>query len=91
MSLFKRKLIISSLLLFSFNTFSADDDINEIAPEVDVAEAKKITGNIKFTGKITDSSCDITQEDKDVYLGEHSVAKLKKMMTERKKKPLIFL
>ena len=35
-------------------------------------------GNIRFTGKITDSSCDITQKDKDVYLGEHSVAKLKK-------------
>ena len=71
MSLFKRKLIISSLLLFSFNAFSADGDVNEIAPEVDV-DTKEITGNI------TDSSCDITQKDKDVYLGEHSVAKLKK-------------
>lgn len=90
MSLFKRKLIISSLLLFSFNAFSVDGDVNEIAPEVD-ADTKEITGNIRFTGKITDSSCDITQKDKDVYLGEHSVAKLKKMMTERKKKPLIFL
>ncbi|EMD6371691.1 TPA: fimbrial protein [Morganella morganii] len=78
MSLFKRKLIISSLLLLSFNAFSADDDINEITPEADVADAKEITGNIRFTGKITDSSCDITQKDKDVYLGEHSVAKLKK-------------
>lgn len=78
MSLFKRKLIISSLLLLSFNAFSAGDDINEIAPEADVADAKEITGDIRFTGKITDSSCDITQKDKDVYLGEHSVAKLKK-------------
>ena len=77
MSLLKRELIISSLLLFSFNAFSADGDIHEVVPEID-ADAKEITGNIRFTGKITDSSCDITQKDKDVYLGEHSAAKLKK-------------
>ncbi|MBA5837098.1 type 1 fimbrial protein, partial [Morganella morganii] len=53
-------------LLFSFNAFSADGDVNEIAPEVDV-DPKEITGNIRFTGKITDSSCDITLKDKDVY------------------------
>ena len=39
-----------------------------------------------YREKLRTSSCDITQKDKDVYLGEHSVAKLKKMMTERKKK-----
>lgn len=78
MSLFKRKLIISSLVLLSFNAFSADDDIPDIIPEPDEVVVEEKMGNIRFTGKITDSSCDITQKDKDVYLGEHSVAKLKK-------------
>ncbi|WP_250211503.1 hypothetical protein [Morganella morganii] len=50
MSLLKRELIISSLLLFSFNAFSADGDIHEVVPEID-ADAKEITGNIRFTGK----------------------------------------
>lgn len=76
MSFFKRKLIISSLFLLSFNALSVDDN-NEIDPEVEIPEAKELTGNITFTGKITDSSCDITQKDKEVDLGEHSVTELK--------------
>lgn len=76
MSFFKRKLIISSLFLLSFNALSVDDN-HEIEPEVEVPEAKELTGNITFTGKITDSSCDITQKDKEVNLGEHSVTELK--------------
>lgn len=39
--------------------------------------AQEITGNIVFKGNITDSSCDIIQKNKEVDLGEHSVAALK--------------
>lgn len=80
MSSFKRKLIVSSLLLLSFNSFS--DDSNNIPGLIEGEHqgrvAKRITGNIIFKGKITDSSCDIIQKDKEVDLGEHSVADLKK-------------
>lgn len=75
MSFFKIKLIIFSL--FSFNAFSADDILRDIKYETDTPEAKEITGNITFKGNITDSSCDIIQKNKEVDLGEHSVAELK--------------
>ncbi len=71
----KFKLMVSSLVLLSFNSFSAD--IPDVRLE-DIPETKEITGNIVFKGKITDSSCDIIQKNKEVDLGEHSVADLKK-------------
>lgn len=74
----KRKLILSSLILLSFNSFSADDNPPVIQPEIDVADPAEITGNIKFKGNITDSSCDVIQKNKEVDLGDHSVLDLKK-------------
>lgn len=87
MTLFKKKLIVSSLFLFAFNSFSADGDLYDIQPETDIPEGKDITGNIVFKGEITDSSCDITQKDKEVNLGGHSVAGLKNKGDKTKSEP----
>ncbi|WP_413482814.1 fimbrial protein [Morganella psychrotolerans] len=65
---FKRKLIISALIVFTTNAYA----INDIDPEPE--DPAEISGNIHFKGNITDSSCDITQKDQEVELGTHSVA-----------------
>ncbi|HID7484008.1 fimbrial protein [Morganella morganii] len=74
MSYLKRKLLITSLILLSVNTFAADEDPFIEAERKDPTE---INGSINFSGKITDSSCDITQKDIDVDLKNHSAALLK--------------
>lgn len=74
MSLLKRKLIISSFIFLSAGSFAGN---GAILPEVDGLSDTIITGNIIFRGNITDSSCEIFQKDKEVDLGNHSVAELK--------------
>ncbi|OBU07660.1 fimbrial protein [Morganella psychrotolerans] len=69
MFVLKNKVIISALFMFSTNAFSVD----EIIPEV--PESTELSGSINFKGTITDSSCDI--KDQDVELGTHSVTVLK--------------
>jgi len=70
MSSLKNKLFISSLFLLSVNSFAKDPVIEGEQEPLDLVE---INGNISFRGKITDSSCDITQNDIEVDLGSHSV------------------
>lgn len=79
MSLLKNKLLISSLLLLSANSFANDDD-DERHDVVMLPSLTTIEGNIKFKGAINDSSCDISQESKaiEIDLGNHSAALLKK-------------
>ena len=71
----KGKLLISSLLLLSVNSFAADD--NEIIGELPYEDPVEINGNIAFKGEITDSSCDFAQKNIEVNLGSHSAALLK--------------
>ncbi|RUT65306.1 fimbrial assembly protein [Morganella morganii] len=72
----KRKLILSSLVLLSVSSFADNDDmINHEAP---AKEPSEISARISFRGMITDSSCAIAQDNKEVDLKEHSIAKLKK-------------
>lgn len=75
MSCFKSKLLISSLFLLSVNAFSAE---GEILGEQESKEPIEIGGRILFKGLITDSSCAIAQDNKEVDLKEHSIAELKK-------------
>lgn len=63
----KSKFIISALVMFASNVYAIDD----IKPEIE--DPTEINGNIHFKGNITDSSCDIMQ-DQEVDLGTHSVA-----------------
>ncbi|EMQ4857064.1 type 1 fimbrial protein [Morganella morganii] len=70
MSSLKNKLFISSLFLLSVNSFAKDPVIKG---EQDVKDPVEIDGSISFKGEITDSSCDITQNDIEVDLGSHSV------------------
>nr|WP_243847040.1 fimbrial protein [Morganella morganii] len=54
----------------SVNSFAKDPVIEG---EREAQELAEINGSILFRGKITDSSCDITQNDIEVDLGSHSV------------------
>lgn len=87
MSFFNKKIIISSLVFFTVNSFAVDAEEPMARGEADIMEIVPLKGNINFKGRITDSSCDAdTEKDIDVYMGEHSVAKLKKAGDKTKDK-----